>query len=292
MEHKSTEISEIREKLEFLNALSKIIEERISVGAEIAEDGFGEKLTFANIVESTSKLADRIVSDYKDISSPPVLVSLMDGGFIFASMLQNALIERGFLFHYTTMQVGSYEFSESGTVKISAPPKISFGERNVIIVDEVWDTGKTFAAVLKYALEVCGAKSVDLAVLVDKDPVLSSESDRELISRVQPRWLYSCFTVSPDAFLIGMGLDYFGGCRNLRDIKVVSPETLPDSQEKELLSQIKPLNIRLQQLLSLEKQAVKSISDKKSPLLENSLLSSSVVIKKESDSNTMRAEFH
>lgn len=292
MEHKSTEIGIIRDKLKFINALNTVIEQRISAGAVIAEDSFGDKLSAANISEHINIVADRIIGDFAHTESPPVLVSLMDGGFVFASMLQNALSERGFLFQYTTMQVGSYEFTASGSVNIAAAPKIALGERNVIIVDEVWDTGKTFAEVREYILEVCGAKSVDLAVLVDKDPALFT-SIEHVSARVQPRWLYSCFTVSPEAFLIGMGLDYNGGCRNLRDVLAVDPETLPDSNEKELLSQLKPLNKQLQHLLSLEKQEAKSVAERKSPLLENSLLgSSSVAVKKESSPPSILPGIH
>jgi len=289
MEYANTEIAKIRDELTHLNELSKAIEKRVSAGADIAEDVLGEKLTFRKIIEHTNIIADQIVNDYIDSDSPPVLVSLMDGGFIFASMLQNALVERGFLFHYSTMQVGSYEFTESGTVKISSAPKVPLGERHVIIVDEVWDTGKTFAKVLKYALEVCGAKSVDLAVLVDKDPELNLEFNNTFTPRVQPRNLYSCFRVSPDAFLIGMGMDYFNGCRNLPDIMIVKPETLPNSEEKEGLNRIKPLNMRLQQLLSLEMQATKNVEEKKSPLLGNSFLSTSILAaKRDGDLSNIR----
>lgn len=280
MEHKSTEIDAIRERLTVLNALNATIERRVIAGGVIAEDSFGDQLTFENSEACTDIIAERIISDFANTDSPPVLVSLMDGGFVFANMLQNALIKRDFLFHYTTMQVGSYNFSTSGTVEISTQPKIPLGERHVIIVDEISDTGKTFAAVQQYFLEVCGAKRVDLAVLVDKDPTLF-KSTVGTLHRVQPFTLYSCFRVSPEAFLIGMGLDYNGGCRNLRDILVVNPATLASNEEKELLRQINILNERLQDLLKSEKQEVENVAEGKSPLLANSLLGSSSVTTKE-----------
>ncbi len=275
MEDKNAEITSIRERLQDLHKLSNNIELRIINGAVDVEDSFGDMLSYENILEHTNIIADRIVQDCRASNDTPVLISLMDGGFIFASLLQEALIARGFLFHYTTMQVSSYDFTESGKLKISSHPKISLGERSVIVLDEVWDTGKTFAGVKEYILNA-GAKNVDLAVLVDKAPELGAKYNEHPIFREQPRWLYSCFTISPDEFLIGMGLDYSGWCRNLRDIKAVRLDTLPTETEKALLGSIKQLNKRLQELLSGDVLEVKNTSERKSPLLANSMLASNV----------------
>lgn len=270
------EIMAIREELQNLNKLSNVIEKRIIAGATIAQDNSGVVLDSETIVTKINIIADKIVDDYKKEDESPVLVSLMDGAFPFASILQRALIDREFDFHYTTMQVGSYEFSESGVVKISSPPKVKLGEKRVIIVDEVWDTGKTFANVKNYVID-CGAKSVDFAVLVDKVPALSSNLEMQSMIRVQPRSEYSCFKLSPDEFLIGFGLDYVGGCRNLLYIGTVDKKTLPTEEERRLLDKIKPLNDRLQQLLSEQKIAAKYASERKSPLIENSFVCSEIV---------------
>ena len=271
MEDKSAEITTIRNKLQALNKLSTEIEQRIINGAIVAEDIMGEEITYQNILVKINEIADAIVVDYQASGSVPVLVSLMDGGFVFASKLQESLNARSFTFHYTTMQVSSYNFDKSGQVEISTPPKIQLGERDVIILDEVWDTGKTFTKVREFMLR-SGARSVDLAVLIDKSPDLSSSSMQTTNIRMQPRWLYSCFTVSPDAFLIGWGLDYDGGCRNLTDVRAVDPATLPTVEEREQLKLIKDLNRQLRNYLrEMETQMTSS----QSPLLRNSLLNSS-----------------
>ena len=99
---------------------------------------------------------------------------------------------------------------------------------------------------------------------------MNKEQDREFSG---PRWLYSCFTLPQDAFIIGYGLDYSGGCRNMRDIKVVDPRTLPTAEEEQQISQIRVLDRRLQNLLANIKAAKQaSIEYRRSPLREFTVL--------------------
>lgn len=252
------EIREIKQELARLDMLNREVTERVRQGATPAIDDEGNSLNYEALIAKTAVIAASICNDYQNTS--PVCISLLDGALPFASKLQEFLSEeeRNFEFVYTTMQVKSYDFHRSGELNIISPPKVSVAGKHVIVIDDVWDTGATFAGVKEYLENELGAESVDLAVLVNK------EQEREVAS---PRWLYSCFTLPEDAFIIGFGLDYSGRCRNMRDIKVVDPRTLPTAVEEQEIAQIKVLDKRLQTLLAdIKRQRQASIEDRRSPL--------------------------
>ncbi len=182
------------------------------------------ELTSGRVTETIQAMADQIVAD-KSISNP-VLISIMDGAFPFASALQAELIKRNYRFEYTTMQATSYAGTKSGELSIQAHPKTIVAGRNVIVLDEVCDTGKTYAAILK-KLKQQGANDVRLAVLVDKAQFRLTKTSNPY---------YRGFVVSKNAFIIGSGLDFKGLVRNLQFIGAVDQDKLPTENEWTLLN--------------------------------------------------------
>ncbi len=91
------------------------------------------------------------------------------------------------------------------------PPSHQLADRNVLIVDDIYDSGATMA-LLTRAAEDAGASSIRSCVLLNKDRP-------DLPSRPTPPHFVG-FHI-PDEFVVGYGLDYDGLYRNLPEICVL-----------------------------------------------------------------------
>jgi hypoxanthine phosphoribosyltransferase len=100
----------------------------------------------------------------------------------------------------------------TGEVKELIGLSIDLKDRDVIIVEDIVDTGITMGEVLP-TLQAKGAKTVEIAVLLMKPGKL----------RV-PLSVKYCAMEIPNEFIVGYGLDYDGLGRNYKDIYVVKSE--------------------------------------------------------------------
>lgn len=228
---------EIRTKLQQITGLKMVIEKRLWDTALPVKDFNGDELSKENIQQKINEIANQIITNYPD--SCPVLISLMDGAMPFASQLHTELTERNYPFQFTCMQVSSYEGTKSGELSMGSLPKILLGNRVVIVVDDVCDTGKTYAKLHDLFLEQ-GAQEVFLVALVDKV--------QERVSKCEPQ--YTGFKISKDAFIIGFGLDYEGIVRNSAAIKTVDFKSLPTNEEMALLHSEASLNEQLRNIIA------------------------------------------
>ena len=112
------------------------------------------------------------------------------------------------------LQVSSYvDTASSGQVTISqALPDLLWQGRDVIVVDDIFDTGLTLESVVAHLREK-GAEKVKTCVLLRKEG-----SSRGVM---EPDY---CGAVIPDAFVVGYGLDYNEQYRELPYIKVFDEE--------------------------------------------------------------------
>ncbi len=147
-----------------------------------------------DIKQKVKEIAQRISDDYKN-SENLVLVGVLKGAFIFLADLVRELkvpCEIDFI------KVSSYgqTTESSGIVRIELDIKIDISGKDVIIVEDILDTGLT----LKYIKELFlsrNPKSLKIAVLLDK------YERRKVDIEVD----YLGFKV-PDKFLVGYGLDF------------------------------------------------------------------------------------
>ena len=112
------------------------------------------------------------------------------------------------------MAISSYGSStkSSGVVRILKDLDRDVGGKDVLVVEDIVDTGLTLSY-LKGVLERRNAASISIVTLLDKP------ARRKAPLEVQ----YSCFNI-PDAFVVGYGLDYDEKYRNLPDIGVLDPK--------------------------------------------------------------------
>ena len=162
------------------------------------------------INERCKELAAQIEADYQKRGQVPVIVGLLKGSVPFMA----ELIKRfTFPCEIDFMSVSSYDGTESiGDVRIDKDMDLSCKGREVLIVEDIVDTGRTLREVKKL-LKRKGAADVKVVSLLDKPErrVLEIEAD------------YIGFRV-PDEFVVGYGLDYNQKYRNLPYIGVLKPE--------------------------------------------------------------------
>lgn len=137
----------------------------------------------------------------------PLLIGVLKGAFIFMSDLLRAIDARlGIEF----MAISSYGSStrSSGEVRILKDLDLAIEGRDIIVVEDIVDTGLTLSYLLAN-LRSRGAKTVKLVALLDKPERRLREVEIN----------YLGFTI-PDAFVVGYGLDFDERYRNLPYVAV------------------------------------------------------------------------
>jgi hypoxanthine phosphoribosyltransferase len=141
----------------------------------------------------------------------PLVICVLKGAFIFmADLVKNVTIPLEIDF----MAVSSYGQStkSSGVVKIMKDLDVSVEGRDVLIVEDIIDSGLTLSYLID-VLERRNALSVTIVTLFDKPGRRTVELEPD----------YKGFTI-PDAFIVGYGLDYAEKYRNLPFIGVLKKE--------------------------------------------------------------------
>jgi len=153
------------------------------------------------------EVAEVINRDYGD--RPLHLICILKGGAVFMCELAKRLTMP---VSFDFMSVSSYGggTESSGVVRIIKDLDESLEGKDVLIVEDIIDSGRTLAYLID-VLDKRGPKSIRLCTLLDKP------SRREKKVHVD----YTCFEI-PDEFVVGYGLDYDQRYRNLPYIGVVS----------------------------------------------------------------------
>ena len=154
-----------------------------------------------DIDERISQLGEIISSSYLD-TNKLIVVGLLRGSFMFIADLVRKLdvpVEVDFI---TVSSYGS-AMTSSGNVKILKDLDGDISGHDVLIVEDIVDTGKTLEAVIEI-LETRMPNSIKICALLNK------QSRR--ISNIKADWIG--FEI-PDEFVVGYGIDYDQRNRNL-----------------------------------------------------------------------------
>lgn len=168
-------------------------------------------LTENQIKERVAEIAKKIDEDYRDREGKLVLICILKGSVVFMADLMKAVtipVDIDF------MKVSSYGAgtSTSGNIKILLDlHREDLGECNVIIVEDIIDSGRTLSHLTKY-LELRGARSIRTCTLLDKPERREVDFNPD----------YSGFVI-PDEFVVGYGLDYNEAYRELPFVGVLRP---------------------------------------------------------------------
>ena len=164
-----------------------------------------ELLSAAQIAARVDELAAEITHGYGE--EPLVLLPVLKGAAQFASDLMRRLdldVRLEFI------RAKSYEGTDSsGSVRFTVMPETSLEGMDVLIVEDILDTGRTCAAILR-SLEAQRPKSLAICTLLDK-PSRRIEGVKAA---------YTGFTIE-DHFVVGYGLDHDERYRHLPGVHVL-----------------------------------------------------------------------
>jgi hypoxanthine phosphoribosyltransferase len=163
-----------------------------------------------DIEKAIERLAGEINKDYRDKN--PLVIGVLAGSFIFLADLVRKL---DFPLEIDFTRLCSYGSGteSSGKVKMLLEPLNPVRGRDILIVEDIADTGYSLSFLMDY-LQKKEPKSLKLCVLADKP------SRREVPIHID----YTGFTV-PDEFLVGYGLDCNEQYRNIPEICILDDST-------------------------------------------------------------------
>lgn len=169
----------------------------------------------AELREIVAELGQKITRDYEN--KLPIMLGLLKGCVPFMSDL---LKELDFHLEIAFMNVSSYHggITSSGDIKIDMDLDTPVKGRDVLITEDIVDTGRTIKAVVEL-LEYRGAKSVEVVTLMDKP------SGR--IVDLTPKYIGKTI---PKAFVVGYGLDYEEKYRNLPYVGLLKPDVYTNKE--------------------------------------------------------------
>ncbi len=167
------------------------------------------------IQQRVAVLGEEISRDYAGLDQPLVLICILKGSFVFcADLMRQLTIPHEVHF----MSVSSYNggTSSSGEVKIEQDLDISIADRDVLIIEDIIDTGLTLDY-LTHMFAERAPRSLALCTLLDKPEARQREVEVRYIG----------FSIDLE-FVVGYGLDYDQQFRGLPYIAVLRPEVYQD----------------------------------------------------------------
>ena len=140
----------------------------------------------------------------------PLFICVLNGAFMFAGDLMKTI---NIPCEITFIKLSSYDgLYTSGTVKEIIGLNESVVGRNVVVVEDIVDTGITMEHILS-SLKAKGASDIHIATFLQKPDALQKDIKIDYVAMK-----------IPNDFIVGYGLDYDGYGRNLKDIYTVVAE--------------------------------------------------------------------
>lgn len=165
-------------------------------------------ISHTEIAAKVKEIGQQITQDFK--GEEVLVVGVLKGSWIFMADLVREIdlpVEISFI------SVSSYDgarTTSSGVVKLQCDIDKPLDGKNLILVEDIVDTGLTLQY-LKKLLNVRKPKSIKICTLLDKPSRRLSDTLPD----------YSGFSI-PDEFVVGYGLDYDGQYRHLKDVCILN----------------------------------------------------------------------
>lgn len=172
---------------------------------DISEILYSEK----QIAAMVENLGEQLTKDYGD--TRPVMVCVLKGASIFFTDLCREM-ECNLDMDFITVSSYGASSKSSGVVKLTKDLDVDIHGRDVIIVDDIIDSGRTLKH-LKELFMTRSPKSVKTIALLDKKVCHEPDLTPDYVG-------FQC----PDHFVVGYGLDYANNYRNLPYIGILKKE--------------------------------------------------------------------
>ena len=182
-----------------------------SITERIISDRRNVLISREEIQKRVKELAEQISKDYK--GKAPVLICVLNGSFLFfADLVRELTIDCEIDF----VKISSYgnALESSGTVNVHKHANCHLEDRDVVVVEDIVDSGRSVVFLKKWLGEM-NPTSLKFVSLLVKDETAVVE--------------YTCDYVGfniPNKFVIGYGLDYAQQLRNLPEIYVMPEDVL------------------------------------------------------------------
>ena len=178
------------------------------MNSEMEKDILKVLVTEEELKTRVAELGDALYKKYEGRS--PLFLGVLKGSFIFMADLVRA---SQLMCDVEFIAVSSYQNGtvSSGRVQITHDLQQDITDREIVIVEDILDSGNTLAFLKNY-LMAKGAKSISIVTLLDKPARREKAVEADLAG-----------FVVPDEFVVGYGLDYAQLYRNLPYIGVLKP---------------------------------------------------------------------
>ncbi len=159
------------------------------------------------ILNRVKEIGKKISEDFS--GNDIVIAPILKGAIMFSSDL---IREINLPLKVDFLSVSSYHGTESdGQLKIKYLGDLDWSYKNVILVEDIIDTGLTLSTVVDYLYRIKRPKTIKICTLIDK------YSRRKINIKAD----YVGFTLTENHFVIGYGLDYDEYKRNLDSICIL-----------------------------------------------------------------------
>ena len=186
------------------------------MNSEMEKDILKVLVTEEELKTRIAELGEELYKRYE--GHRPLFLGVLKGSFIFMADLMRA---SQLMCDVEFIAVSSYQNGtvSSGRVQITHDLQQDITGREIVIVEDILDSGNTLAFLKSY-LMAKGAKSISIVTLLDKPSRREKAVEADL----------SGFVV-PDEFVVGYGLDYAQLYRNLPYIGVLKPAVYENTWE-------------------------------------------------------------
>jgi len=172
---------------------------------QIKDKKFALSISDVEIQKAVREVGEAINRDLADKN--PLFICVLNGAFMFAGDLMKTV---NIPCEITFIKLSSYNgLYSTGAVKEMIGLNESVVGRNVVVVEDIVDTGLTMERILE-SLRAKGASEIKIATFLQKPDALQRDITVDYVAmRI------------PNDFIVGYGLDYDGYGRNLKDIYTV-----------------------------------------------------------------------
>jgi hypoxanthine phosphoribosyltransferase len=172
------------------------------------------KYSWIELERQVSIIAKQISDDYQDSDGNLILVGILKGSYMFLSDLSKSVLP---IHQIEFIKVSSYDGTESsGHIKIHLDIQQDIRGKNIVIVEDIIDTGRTMSKLLQ-VLKKRNPKSISVCSLFDKP-------QRRVVNDFEIK--YKGIELENDDFVVGYGLDYNQYFRDLEFVGVPTEEAL------------------------------------------------------------------
>ena len=178
--------------------------------AQIGNELSSIVLTTEQIDTRIREIAAEIDKDYAGAEKPLLMVGVLKGAVMVMADLARAV---SIPVEFDFMAVSSYGSGtkSSGVVRIIKDLDIDLAGRDVLIVEDILDSGLTLSWLIKN-LKSRHPKSIEVMTMMRKPDAIKIEVPAKYIG----------FDI-PNEFVVGFGLDYAEKYRNLREVGILAP---------------------------------------------------------------------